>query len=90
MMSAEQEVLGRLLVIRRMVKEKNFGSCVALTDRIIFDLSRFSNTPLKNEIKDSILAMKAMINPENENETMENLDKTAKALITIFAKYGIE
>jgi hypothetical protein len=90
MVSAEQEVLGRLLVIRRMVKEKDFGSCVALTDRIIFNLAQFSNIPLKNEIKDSVLAMKYMINSRNENETMKNLDKTAKSLVKIFARYGIE
>ena len=90
MVSAEQELLGRLLVIRRMVKEKDFGSCVALTGKLRFDLARFSNIPLRNEIKDHILAMESMINPKNENETMENLDKLAKSLIDIFMKYGIE
>ena len=90
MVIPEQMLLGRLLVIKRMIKAKDYGSCFSLVEKLRYDLQDFSNITLRAEIEEEVLAMESLIAIKDKNEAMKNLEKIADKLIAIFAKHKLE
>jgi len=90
-MKPEQNMLGRLLTLKKMIKAGKYNDCVALTIKLRYDLAKFSDVSLRDKIKDNILAIENMIGQKKTKEDiMKDLDKEAKLLISILLKSGIK
>jgi len=90
-MDPEHTLLGRLIVIEKMIEINNFDACLDQIGYLRPLFNKFTNAALGNEIRKDIINIEILTTQKkDEKKIMKDIDKKVKHLISVFLKYGIK
>ncbi|MBS3146047.1 hypothetical protein J4414_04575 [Candidatus Woesearchaeota archaeon] len=88
-MDFKEEIIGRLITIETMIKNKNKNACIDQIEKIAYIKIPKDSTDFIKKLRSDISRLINIIEEKDEDKFFEKLSKEARSLLALLEKMGL-